>query len=109
MYWMKQLLTNKTNSSRTYILFLTSILRFYLALKVSIEHNSARENLFSSAFHCWYDRISLRELDKKVKFARIIGCGASYSEFLFCHFKVFRVRTKVHDGARTLQQHSGMR
>ena len=35
-----------------------------------------------------------------------MACGASYMEFLFCDFKVFRLHTKLHNAARAVPVHS---
>ena len=49
----------------------------------------------------------LREMDQKFKFGRSIGYGDSYSEFLFRHFKVFRLHAILFDAARAVRAHSG--
>ena len=60
------------------VLFLISIFRLYSGLKMSIEHNSVRKNLFLRACFCWKSKISLREMDQKFKFGGTIGYGGSY-------------------------------
>ena len=89
------------------VLFLMSIFRLYPGLKMSFEHNSVRKNLFLSACFCWDSRLSLREMDQKFKFGGTIGYGDSYLEFLFRHFKVFRLHTILHDAAGAVRTHSG--
>ena len=89
------------------VLFLISILRLYPGLKLSFEHNSVRKNLFLSACFCWDSRFSLREMDKKFKFGGTLGHGDSYLEFLFRHFKIFRLHAILHDAAGAVRSHNG--
>ena len=89
------------------ILFLISIFRLYLGLKLSIDHNSARKNLFLSASFWWDSRISAHEMDQKFKIGRTIGYGDSNLEFIFRHFKVFRLHAILHDAARAVRAHIG--
>ena len=89
------------------LLFLMSIFRLYPGLKKSFEHNSVRKNLFLSACFCWDSRHSLREVDQKLKFGGTIGYGDSYLDFLFRHFKVFRLHAILHDAAGAVRVHSG--
>ena len=58
--------------------FLMSIFRLYPGLKMSFKRNSVRKNLFLSACFCWDSRLSLREMDQKLKFGELIGYGNSY-------------------------------
>ena len=51
----------------------------------------------------------LREMDEKIKFGGIIGYGDSYLDFLFRHFKVFRLHGILHDAAGAVRAHSGKR
>ena len=74
---------------------------------MSFEHNSVRENFFLSACFCWDSRLSSREMDEKFKFCGTIGYGNSYLEFLFRHFKVFRLHAILHDAAGAVPAHSG--
>ena len=60
------------------VLFLMSIFRLYPGLKLSFEHDSVGKNLFLSARFCWDSRLSLREMDQKLKFGGTIGYGNSY-------------------------------
>ena len=89
------------------VLFLMSIFRLYPGLKISFEHNSVRKYLFLSACFCWDSRIPLCEMDQKFEFGGTIGYGNSYLEFLFRHFKVFRLHVILHDAAGALRAHSG--
>ena len=84
-----------------------SIFRFYLGLKLSFEHTSARKNLFLSAWFCWHATLFLREMDQKHKFAGTIVYGDSYLEFLFCHSKVIRLHATIHNAASAVQAHIG--
>ena len=74
---------------------------------MSFEDNSVRKNLFLSACFCWDSRLSLREMDQNFKFGGTIGYGDSYLEFLFRHFKVFRLHAKLHDASGAARAHSG--
>ena len=74
---------------------------------MSFEHNSIRKNLFLSACFCWDSRLSLREMDQKYNFGGPIGYGNWYLEFLFRHFKIFRLHAILHDGAGAVRSHSG--
>ena len=42
-------------------------------------------------------------MDQKHKFGGTIGYGDSYLEFLFRHFKVFRLHAILHDAAGTVR------
>ena len=107
LYWMKQLFIIKQTPSGKDVFFLMSISRLYPGLKLSSENNSVRKNLFVCACFCWDSRPSLREMDKKFMFVGNIGYGDSYLEFLFRHFKVFRLHAKLHDAAGAMRAHSG--
>ena len=89
------------------VLFLMSIFRLYPVLKVSFEENSVCKNLVLSACFCWISRPSLRVTDQKNKFGGTIGCGNSYLELLFRHFKIFRLHAILHDAAGAVRAHSG--
>ena len=86
---------------------LMSFFRLHPGLKMSFEHNFVRKNLFLSACFCWDSTLSLRKMDQKFKFCRTIGYGDSYLEFLFRHFKVFRLQGILHDATRAVRAHSG--
>ena len=49
-----------------------SIFRLNAGLKMSLEHNNVRKNLFLSACFRWDFRLSLREMDQKFKFGGTI-------------------------------------
>ena len=89
------------------VLFLMNTFRLYPGLKMSFAHKSVRKNLFLSACFCWDSRLSLREMDQKFEFGGTVGYGDSYLEFLFRHFKVFRLHTILHDAAGAVRAHSG--
>ena len=55
----------------------------------------------------WYSRLSLREMDQQFKYGGTIIYGDSYLEFLFRHFKVFRLQAILHDAAAALRANSG--
>ena len=71
------------------VFFLLSILRLYPGLKLSFEHNRRRKNLFLSASFYWNSRLSLFEMDQKLKFGGTIGFRDSYLEFMFGHLQSF--------------------
>ena len=89
------------------VLLLMSIFRLYPRSKVSILHNTARKFLFLSACFCWHSRLTLREMDQKIKFGEISDNGASYLEFLFHLFKVFRLHVTLHDAAGAVREPNG--
>ena len=74
---------------------------------MSFEHISVRKNLFLSAYFCWDSRLSLREMDQKNKFGGTIGYWDTYLEFVFRHFKDFRLHAILHDAAGAVLAHSG--
>ena len=74
---------------------------------MSFEHNSVRKSLLLSACFYWDSRLSLSEMDQKFKFGGTIGYGNSYLEFLFRHFKVFRLHAILHDAAAEVRAQSG--
>ena len=74
---------------------------------MSFEHNSVRKNLFLGACFVWDSRLSLPKVDQRFKFSGTIGFRISCLEFLFHHFKVFRLHTILHDAAGALRAHSG--
>ena len=76
---------------------------------MSFEDNSVRKNLFLSECFCWDSRLSLREMDQKIKFGGTIGYGDWYLEFLFHHFKVFRLHAILHDAAGAVRAYSDKR
>ena len=89
----------KKTPSKIDVVLLMSIFRLSPGLKRSFEHNTARKNLFLSACFCGDSTLSLRDMDQKIKFGGTIGYGNSYLEFLFCHFKVFRLHAILHGAA----------
>ena len=88
------------------VLSLMSIFRLYPGKKTSFENNNVRKNLFLSAYFCWASKLSLRKMDQKIKLGGTIGYGDSYLEFLFLHFKVFRLHAILYDAAGALRAHS---
>ena len=84
-------------------LFLMSIFRLYPGFKMSFEHNSVRKNLLLSACFCWDSRLSLREMEQKIKFGGTIVYRNSYLDFVFCYSKVFKLQAKLHDAAGTVR------
>ena len=89
------------------VLFLMSICGLYPGLKISFENISVCKNLLQSACFRWDSRLSLREMDQKLKFDGTIGYGDSYLEFVFRHLKVFRLHTILNDAAAAVRAHSG--
>ena len=93
--------------SRMGVLFLIRVFRLYSGLKMIIKHNSVRKNLFLSACFCWNSRLSLREMDQKLKFVGLIGYGNSYLDSVFRYSKVFRLHAILHDAAGAVRANSG--
>ena len=89
------------------VLFLISVFRLYPGLKMSFEHSSVRKNLFLSACFCWDSALSLREMDQKFKFGRLIGYGYYYLDSVFRYSKVFRLHAILQDAAGAVRSHSG--
>ena len=89
------------------VLFLIRTSRLYPGLKLSFEHISVRKNLFLSACFCWQSKLSLREMDQKIKFGGTIGYGNSYLELLFRHFKKIRLHAIVNDAAGAVRAQNG--
>ena len=81
------------------VLFLISVFRLYLGLKMSFEHNSVRKNLFLKACFCWDSGNFLREVEQNFKFGGLIGYGNSYLDSVFGYSKVFRLHAILHDAA----------
>ena len=88
------------------VLFLMSIFRLRMGLKMSFENNVTK-NL--SACFRWFSRLSLNEMGQQFTFGGTIGYGDSYSGFLIRHFKIFRLHAKLYDAARAGGAHSGKR
>ena len=84
-----------------------NIFRLYPGEKLSFEHNCFHKKLFLSACFSCDSRLSLCEMDQNFIFGGTIGCGDSYLEFLFNHFKVFRPHAILHDAAGAVQAYSG--
>ena len=89
------------------VVFLMSIFRLYLGLKMSFEQNSVRKNLFVKACFCWDSRLSLREMHQKFEFGGLIAYGNSCLDSLFRYSKVFRLHAILHDAAGAVRSHSG--
>ena len=87
--------------------FLLSIFELYLGSKMSFEHNSVLKTLYLSAWFRWDSKLSLREMDQKLKFDGTVGYGDSHLELLFHHFKVIRLPPKQHDAAGAVTALSG--
>ena len=81
------------------VVFLMNLFRLYPGFKMSFEHNSVRENVFQSSCFCWDSRLSLLEMDHNTKFGGTLGYGDWYLDFIFRHFKVFRLHALLHDAA----------
>ena len=63
-------------------------------------------NFLLGACWCWDDKFCLREMDQKFEFGGTTGFGDSYLVFLFCHFNVFRLHSKLHVAAGLRRSHS---
>ena len=89
------------------VLFLLSVFRLYPGLKMSFEPKSVRKNLFLSACFCWDSRLSLGEMNQKIKFGGLIGYGNSYLDSVFRYSKVFRLHAISHDAAGPVRLQTG--
>ena len=89
------------------VFFLITVFRLYPGLKMSIEHNSVRKNLFLSACFCWDSGLSLREMVQKFKLGGLIGYGNSYLDCIYRYSKVFRLHAILHDAVEAVRSHSG--
>ena len=89
------------------VLFLMRFFGLYPGIKMSLQENSVRENLFLSACFCWTSRLSLRQIDQKYKFSGTIGYGNSYLELLLPHFKIFRLHAILHVAPGAVRAHCG--
>ena len=74
---------------------------------MSFEHKSVRKNQFLSACFFWDSRLSLREMDQKIKFGGTIGYGDSSLDSVFRYSKVFRLHAILHDAAGAVRVDSG--
>ena len=73
---------SKQTSSRMDPIFLMSLSGCTRGWNCQLELNRAHKNLFLSASCFVEDRLSLYELEPKLKFGGFIGCGDSYLELL---------------------------
>ena len=62
---------------------------------------------FLSACFCWDSRLSLRDMDQKIKFGGLLGYGNSYLDSAFRYSKVFGLQAVLHDAAGAVRAHSG--
>ena len=97
----------KTNSVKNGCSFSDEHFPSEPGIKTVIWTQNVRKNLFLSACFCWDSRLSLREMDQKFKFGGTIGYVNSYFEFLFRHFKVFRLHAILDDAAGAVWAHGG--
>ena len=74
---------------------------------MSFEHNSVRKNLFLSACFCWDSGLSLRDMDRKIKFGGLIGYGNSCLDSVFPYSKKFRLHAVLNDAAGAVRAQSG--
>ena len=79
----------------------------YPRQNLAFENNSVCKNRFLSAFSCWDSRFCISEMDQKFKFGGTIDYGGSYLQFLFPHFKVFRLNAILHDAAGAVRVQIG--
>ena len=62
LYWMKQ------TSSGTDVFFLLSNFRMYPRKRLSFEHKNARKIFLRNASFFWHFRLSLRDMDQRIKY-----------------------------------------
>ena len=104
---MEQLFILNTNSVKNGCSFPHEHFSIVPGIKMSFENKSVCKNLFLSACFCWDSRLFLREMDQNFKLGGTIGYGESYLEFLFRHFKVFKLHAILHDAAGAIKANSG--
>ena len=88
--------------SKKFVFFLLNNFRYSPGVKLSFERKSVRKNLFLTKFRSWGHKFILSEMDRTFKFGGIIGYADTYSEFVFCHSKVFRIHAFLNDAAETV-------
>ena len=71
------------------------------------EDREFSPNCLSEICCCLDDKLSLCELDQKVKFAGAIGCGDLNFEFFFRNFKVVRLHAILRYAAGAVRVHKG--
>ena len=69
----------------------------HLGLKLSFEHNRVCKTLLLKACFCWDSKLALLDMDQKLNSGGTIGYGDLYFENFFCHSKVVRLHTILHD------------
>ena len=84
-----------------------SIFPLYPGLKLSLEHNSVRKNLFLSACFCWDSRIFSTWDGPKIWIWWNNWLCELLLGFFFRHFEVFRLHAILHDSAGAVRAHSG--
>ena len=89
------------------VLFLLWFFRLNPRLKLSFSHNTVRKNLSPSADFCRESGLSLREIYRKFELGETLGYEKSYFQFLFRHFKVFRLHAISYGAAGAVQADSG--
>ena len=104
---MKQLFIIKTSSVKNGCSLSNLRFQLYPGLKLSFQHNSVCKILFLSACFCWNSRLSLREMDRKLKCGGLIAYGNSYLDYVFRYSKVFRLHAILHDAAGAVRAHTG--
>ena len=104
---MKQLFLIETNSVKNGCSFPHKHFPIVPGFKMSFEHKNIRRNLFLSACFCWDFRLSLHEMDQKLKSGGTIGYGDSYLDSVCRYSKVFRQHAILHDAAGAVRTHSG--
>ena len=65
------------------------------------------KNLFLSACLCWDSGLSVREIDQKFIFGRLIGVVSSCLNSVFWYLKVIRLHAILHNAAGAVRSHSG--
>ena len=87
--------------------FFISVFRLYPGLKMSLENNNVRKNLFLNACFCWDSGLSLREMNQNFNFGGLIGYGNSHLDSVFCYSKVCRMHAILHAAAGAVRSHTG--
>ena len=84
------------------VLLLVNFFRYYLSLKLTFRHNSARK-----IHYIWNDIVSRREIDQTFSFGGLIGYENSYLYSILCYSKIFTLQATLHGAAGAVRSHTG--
>ena len=107
LYRTKQLFISETNYVKKGCSLSIEPFPIVSVIEIIIWTQQCSQNLLLSACFCWASRLSSREIHQNYKFVGTIAYGDSYLEFLFRHFKVFRLHAILLDAGGSVKAHSG--